>query len=117
MTFAGALPERLRYMDLLLGRLRDAGFSAETTYHAYHVLDGHTFGFTLWENSHNYSADQERDFAGIFERLIPADEFPHLHEHGRQHFDPGRHHDVSAFEYGLDLILAGLRKLHAAGPR
>src|SRR5688500_17985390 len=48
-------PARLRYMDLLLGRLREAGFSAETTYHAYHVLDGHIFGFSLWETSHTYT--------------------------------------------------------------
>src|SRR3954452_25026827 len=34
-------PARLRYMDLLLGRLRAAGFSAEATFVAYHVLDGH----------------------------------------------------------------------------
>ena len=46
-------PARLRYMDLLLGRLREAGFSAETTYPAYHVLDGHIFGFSLWEASHD----------------------------------------------------------------
>src|SRR5438045_4126009 len=32
---------RLRYMEWLLGRLRDAGFSADLTYHAYHVLDAH----------------------------------------------------------------------------
>src|ERR671930_378431 len=32
-------PARLRYMDALLGRLREADFSAETPYHAYHVLD------------------------------------------------------------------------------
>src|SRR3954470_1458536 len=38
-------PARLRYMDMLLGRLRAAGFSTETTYHAYHVLDGFIFGF------------------------------------------------------------------------
>src|SRR5256714_6338105 len=51
-------PARLRYMDLLLGRLREAGFSAETTYHAYHVLDGHIFGFSLWETSHTYTAEE-----------------------------------------------------------
>src|SRR2546430_273584 len=32
-------PARMQYMDSLLGRLREAGFSADTTYHAYHVLD------------------------------------------------------------------------------
>jgi hypothetical protein len=26
-----------------LGRLREGGFSAQTAYHPYHVLDGHTF--------------------------------------------------------------------------
>src|SRR5262249_42074157 len=32
-------PARLAYMDALLGALRKAGFSADTTFHAYHVLD------------------------------------------------------------------------------
>src|SRR5436190_6616112 len=41
MSVGHVRPARLRYMDSLLGRLRAAGFSAETTYHAYHVLDGH----------------------------------------------------------------------------
>src|SRR6476646_996338 len=31
-------PTRLAYMNALLGRLREAGFSADTTYTAYHVL-------------------------------------------------------------------------------
>src|SRR3954453_9942043 len=112
MTFAGALQPRLRYMDTLLGRLREAGFSADTTYHAYHVLDGHIFGFSLWENSHTYSAEQAAKMASLFEQLIPETEFPHLHEHGEQHFAEGPHRDVTAFAFGLDLVLDGLRKLH-----
>ena len=107
-------PARLRYMDSLLGRLREAGFSADTTYHAYHVLDGHIFGFSIWQNSHSYSAQQAGDMASLFERMIPVDEYPHLHEHGLQHFATGPHREVSAFEYGLDLILDGLRTVHEA---
>ena len=114
MSFAGALQPRLRYMDLLLGRLRNAGFDADTTYHVYHVLDGHIFGFSLWENSHNYSGVSQEQAAEYFERLIPEAELPYLYEHGRQHFEEGPHRHVSAFEFGLDLILEGLRKLHAA---
>jgi AcrR family transcriptional regulator len=114
MTFAGALPPRLRYMDTLLGRLRAAGFSSDTTYHAYHVLDGHIFGFSLWENAHNYTPADTGEMAGMLDRLIPVDELPHLHEHARQHMTEGPHRHVSAFEYGLDLILEGLRKVHAA---
>jgi AcrR family transcriptional regulator len=101
-------PARLRYMDVLLGRLRVAGFSPETTFHAYHVLDGFIFGFSRWEADHTYSDDQASAMAAIFSATISADTHPHLMEHGRQHFNDGSHQDVSAFEFGLDLILKGL---------
>jgi AcrR family transcriptional regulator len=104
-------PARLRYMDLLLGRLREAGFSPETTYHAYHVLDGHIFGFSLWEASHTYSAEEASNFAATFAQTITADAYPYLHEHAQQHFSEGPHREVSAFEFGLDLIIDGLKKI------
>jgi AcrR family transcriptional regulator len=104
-------PARLQYMDSLLGRLREAGFSAETTYHAYHVLDAHIFGFSLWQANHSYNAVQVSDMAAEFERMIPVDVFPYLHEHGEQHLAEGPHHDVSAFELGLDFILDGLKTI------
>jgi AcrR family transcriptional regulator len=107
-------PARLRYMDSLLGRLREGGFSAETTYHAYHVLDGHIFGFSLWEASHSFSDEDAAEMAEAFERAITPEEYPYLREHGEQHFAEGPHHDVSAFEFGLDLILDGLKKLRAS---
>ena len=110
-------PARMRYMDSLLGRLRGAGFSADETYHAYHVLDGHIFGFSLWENSHSFTPAQAAGFAEAFEQFIPRDTYPHLNEHGRQHLSEGPHREVSAFELGLDLILAGLREqLGTSGP-
>jgi len=108
-------PARLRYMDLLLGRLREAGFSAETTYHAYHVLDGHIFGFSLWETSHTYSPEEVSDFVERFSQTITPEAYPYLHEHGEQHFNEGPHQEVSAFEFGLDLIVDGLKKIHEAG--
>ena len=124
-TWAGPLimapahvgPARLHYMDTLLGRLREAGFSAETTYHAYHVLDGHIFGFSLWEASHTYPDIDVADMVAMFEREITVDKYPYLHEHGRQHFAEGPHRDDSAFELGLDLILEGLRRTHEKTPR
>jgi AcrR family transcriptional regulator len=105
-------PARLRYMDLLLGRLREAGFSAETTYTAYHVLDGYIFGFSLWETSHSYTAEEISKFATIFEDVITPDTYPYLHEHGQQHMEDGPHREVSSFEFGLDLVVDGLRKIH-----
>jgi AcrR family transcriptional regulator len=106
---------RLRYMDLLLGRLREAGFSADTTYHAYHVLDAHIFGFSLWQAGYTTTAGSDlAKMAATFDRMIQQDEYPYLHEHGLQHLNEGPHQDVSAFEVGLDFILAGLEKVRAA---
>ncbi len=110
-----ARPARARYMDSLLGRLREAGFSAETTYHAYHVLDGYIFGFALWETSHTYTAEEASNLAAKFAQTITADTYPYLHEHAQQHFSEGPHREVSAFEFGLDLIVDGLKKIHDAG--
>ena len=107
-------PARLRYMDSLLGALRDAGFSAETTYHAYHVLDGYIFGFSFWQSSHSYTPAEIDDLVAKFAQAITPDEYPHLHEHAQQHMTEGSHHEVSAFEFGLDLILDGLKKVHDA---
>jgi AcrR family transcriptional regulator len=113
MAPARIRPARLQYMDSLLGRLREAGFSADTTYHAYHVLDAHIFGFSLWQTSHSFTDAQISDMTTEFERMIPAGEYPYLHEHGQQHFAGGPHHDVSAFEFGLDFILEGLERIRS----
>src|SRR5256886_12507691 len=84
-------PARLQYMDSLLGRLREAGFSAETTYHAYHVLDAHIFGFSLWETSHAYTAEEVSSFVEKFAQTITPETYPYLHEHAEQHFNEGPH--------------------------
>ncbi len=114
MTPKHGLRTRARYMDLLLGRLREAGFSAETTFHAYHLLDGYIFGFALWETSHTYTAEEASNLAATFAQTITAAEYPYLHEHVQQHFNEGPHRDGSAFELGLDLIVDGLKKIRAA---
>jgi AcrR family transcriptional regulator len=102
----GARPGRMEYMDALLARLREAGFDAETTYHAYHVLDGHIFGYSIWEISHMQGP---ADPGPLLERLKPLFErLPDLAAHVDAHFADGPHRQVSAFEFGLDLILDGL---------
>jgi AcrR family transcriptional regulator len=105
-------PARLQYMDSLLGRLREAGFSADTTYHAYHILDAHILGFSLWQAGHSFKAADLPDLAADFIRRFPLDDYPHIAEHFEQHMTEGDHQHVSAFEFSLDLILDGLEKLH-----
>lgn len=101
-------PARLRYMESLLGRLREAGFSAAMTHHAHHALDSH-IGSTLWETG--YSANKDLAVkAKTFVREIPA-EYPNLAEHAEQHFTKSRRNAVPEFEFGLDLIFDGLEKI------
>ena len=104
-------PARLRYMDSLLGRLRAAGFSADATYHAYHVLDAYIFGYAVWHTSHTYSDEEVEELMAKFAATITPDAYPHLSEHAQQHISEGPHQEISAFDYGLDLILDGLRRV------
>jgi AcrR family transcriptional regulator len=111
LTASGRLrPARIEFMDALLGALRNAGFSAETTYHAYHVLDAHIVGFSLWQASHGQIPADVDDVRGFIDRMVPPATYPYLHEHGIQHLEQGTHQDVPAFEYGLDLLLESLEK-------
>jgi AcrR family transcriptional regulator len=104
-------PARIQYMEALLAALRGAGLTAETTYHAYHVLDAHIVGFSLWVSTHGKMPDDVEDARAWFDRMIPVATLPYLHEHGLQHLEGGPHHDVSAFEFALDLLLGGLERL------
>jgi AcrR family transcriptional regulator len=118
MSRAGFRPLRLQYMDALLGRLREAGFSADTTYHAYHLLDSHILGFTLWESGYAAGAEdfeksvEARGSAAEFSRQLRLAGHPYLAEHAEQHVArAGRSfgaNERGAFELGLDLILEGL---------
>jgi AcrR family transcriptional regulator len=113
MAPARVRPARLEFMDRLLGALRNAGFSAETTYHAYHALDAHIVGFSLWQSTHDFSLPEEidDDLRGFLDRIIPVETYPYLHEHGLQHLEDGAYKNVSAFEFALDLLLESLERL------
>jgi AcrR family transcriptional regulator len=103
---------RMLWMEGVLKTLREAGFSAEMTHHAYHALDSHITGFTLWLVTMPFDSREELlDLAKAFLPQISADEYPYVIEHAQQHMaepDPG---EPSEFEFGLDLILDGLERL------
>lgn len=106
---------RLRYMEWLLGRLAHAGFSPELTYRGYHALDSHILGFTMWHLGHSIGGDDitgglsPEDFiAGLVPRLREAG-YPQLAEHAEQHVSAPWRENLREFEFGLDLILEGLK--------
>jgi AcrR family transcriptional regulator len=112
LSGSGVSTARLRYMDAILGTLRQAGLSAEMTDHAYHALDSHIMGFTLWQVGMNLGTEEDlKDMAGQFLAQLSVAEFPYLAEHIEQHLKPSDPENVGEFEFGLGLILDGLERL------
>jgi AcrR family transcriptional regulator len=109
MTGDHIRPARLRYMEQLLGTLRDAGFDPDATYSVYHLLDGYIFGFSLWEIAYT-ALPLDAEAVTKLMQAIPWADYPHLTEHRDQHMTEGSHREVSAFDVGLDLILDGLKR-------
>jgi AcrR family transcriptional regulator len=107
MTGAHVRPARLQYMNRLLATLRRAGFDPADAFHVYHLIDGFIFGFTLWEIAYT-TIPMDAEAVATLMQQIPWHEYPDLADHRDQHMSDGPHRDVSAFEVGLDLILAGL---------
>ena len=114
-TRTDALPGRIRYMETILGTLAEAGLSPELTDLAYHALDSHIMGFTLWAANFRGLSGKLPDLAAKFLDRIPADEYPHLIQHIHQHLTPPKQ-PRSAFEFGLDLILDGLERMRDPSP-
>jgi AcrR family transcriptional regulator len=113
-TSARVTPERLHHGDAVLRALREAGFSADLTYHAFHVLNGYALGYTLQEVNFPYDREELEQMAARFLQDLPEGEYPYLVEHVRQHVEPRPEHE-GAFAFGLDLILDGLERLRDAG--
>ena len=109
-----AASPRLRYIEWLLATLREAGFSPEQAYHGYHAIDSHILGFTMWQLGH----DLPDDLKPLVERFFAAlgdDELPYLREHAVLHAAAAEGDGAREFEFGLELILAGLKRMMGAG--
>jgi len=112
LSEAGVSAARLRYMNSILGSLREAGFSADMTDHAYHALESHIMGFTLWEVGMNLGSDEDLEaLATGFLKQLSVAEFPHVAEHVEQHLKSRSPDDEGEFAFGLDLILEGLERV------
>ena len=111
LSTTGTRPARWRYMNAILGSLREAGFSAEMTDLAYHAIESHIAGFTLWAVQLEVDTEELPDLAAIFLREIGTGDYPYLVEHVHQHLKERNPEDEGAFAFGLDLILDGLERI------
>ena len=107
-------PARLRHGNWVLTTLREAGFSKDLTYHAYHILDAYVLGFTVLQLSFPYEGEELAGLATAFLERLPAGEYPYFVEHVHQHLEP-RKGEKGGFELGLDLILDGLERARDDG--
>ena len=105
-------PGRLRYMNSILGILRDAGFSDELVDRGYHAIEGHIMGFTLWEVGMNLPPREDLEPMAVnFLREIDHQTYPHVVDHVGHHLRKAAPEEAGAFEFGLELILDGLDRL------
>jgi AcrR family transcriptional regulator len=112
MSMARVNDARMLWMEGVLKTLREAGFSPNMTHHAYHALDSHITGFTLWLVSMPFDSREELvDMASAFIPQIAADKYPYVIEHAKEHLEEPDPDEPSEFEFGLDLILDGLERI------
>ena len=107
LVISRVLPTRLRYIEAVLERLQKAGFPPRLTYYAYHAIDSHVIGFTMWHAGHSMSEDKRATLgATVLSALL--DELPHLSQHTEQHRTGLGRDGPDEFVFALDFILAGL---------
>ena len=99
-------PARLAYAESILRTLREAGFSKDLTYHAFHLVEALVLGVTTQHMSVPENKDQFRDVAQRFIDRLPQDEVPYLIEHAQQHFAPDA--PTGGYAWAVDLIIDGL---------
>jgi AcrR family transcriptional regulator len=105
-------PAKLLYFDWMLGTLRRAGFTLETTARAFSVLDSYIYGFGRQKLNMSAGRDTKpEDLAEAFLRAIPAAEYPDLREMVVEYALKSGHDESADFEFGLNLILDGLQRL------
>jgi AcrR family transcriptional regulator len=109
-------PARLHYLDWVVGTLRRAGFSLEMTLRAFSLIDSYIYGFGRQQFNMAAAGDlSPEEIAEGFLQAIPADEYPYLREVVVDYAMVSGYDDGADFEFGLDLILAGLQRLLDAG--
>lgn len=103
-------PERMRYLEAVVGTMLGGGFSIEMAYHANLTLDSYIYGFTLQEVSWPIpQTDFPQAAAGFMER-IDTERYPALTAMATYVARPD-YGPEGDFEHGLDLILDGLGQM------
>jgi AcrR family transcriptional regulator len=107
-------PDTMRYINTVLGVLREGGFTLTQAHHALHVLGSRLLGFTqdLFEDSGELDPETAASLAGELGAALPyVAEMALAVTHGGA---LGRCDDDTEFEFALDFILDGLDQLQSS---
>jgi AcrR family transcriptional regulator len=108
-------PATLRHHDAVIASLRGAGFPVALAAHASSVLDSYVYGFALQEASLPFEGGTETaDVTRTIMAGFTPGEYPHLTEMAVQHILQPGYSYADEFEFGLDLILDGLKRARDA---
>ena len=108
-------PAILRYMDVVIGILREGGFSIDQAHHAMHIMGSRVLGFTQDLFVGSKEPVTEPEVAAVL-ALELKEKYPYVTEmamavsHGG---GLGGCDDNVEFELAIDLILDGLERLRA----
>ncbi len=105
-------PARMRYMDVALRTFRDGGLDEALTHHAYHVVENHIIGYAMQQISFAADMSDLDELGKQFLAELPADDYPDLALHVRQHIEEPPPEAESEFDFGLRLILDGIERIH-----
>ncbi|MCW2763694.1 MAG: AcrR family transcriptional regulator [Marmoricola sp.] len=106
-------PATLKHHDAVIGTLREGGFSVETTAHAFALIDAYVYGFALSEATLPINGPETvTEVAGQMMDQSSSKDYPHLVEFTNEHVMKPGYAYGREFEFGLDLLLSGLARLH-----
>lgn len=113
-------PATLKHHDAVIGTLREAGFSVEMTAHAFALIDAYVYGFALSEATLPINGPEAVTEVAeqMMDQSSPKD-YPYLVEFSVEHVMKPGYNYGREFEFGLDLLLDGVARLHnhGKGPR
>lgn len=101
-------PARLRYLDAVVGVLREAGFDLPLVARAFMALDSHTYGFALQELALPFGTEDAAEVAAAMSTGVFGETYPNLRAMAELASSPSG--VPLEFEFGLDLLLDGFER-------
>ncbi len=105
----------LRDTNATVGCLVTAGFTFGQADWARNAIDSHVYGYTIQELNYPVDPSEYKAAAAQYLPMISIEDYPFMHEAAVQIID-GKYDGVVQFDFGMELILDGLKRWIATNP-